>query len=70
MTAPVLFLLGAIALALLGATIVWLLSLPRKARFGESIHLFRRDLDALAPPNEEAPRPRPGPRRASEIEHS
>ena len=69
MTAPVLFLMGAIALSLLAATIVWLLSLPRKERFGESIHLFRRDLDALAPPSEPAPRPRPGPRR-SEVEQS
>jgi hypothetical protein len=61
-TAPVLFLLGAVTLSILGAMVVWLLSRPRKERFGESIHSFRQDLSALAPPPPAPPRSRPGPR--------
>jgi hypothetical protein len=48
--APVLFLLGAVTLSLLGGMVVWLLNRPRKERFGSSIDTFNRDLDALAPP--------------------
>ena len=64
MTAPVLFLVGAVALSLLGALVVWLLSRPKKERFGESIHAFRKDLRAIAPPKPPPAerRDRPGPR--------
>lgn len=62
MTAPVLFLLGAVTLSLLGALVVWMLSRPKKERFGESIHSFRKDLHAIAPPRAPAPRSKPGPR--------
>ncbi|NNC80231.1 MAG: hypothetical protein HKN94_08780 [Acidimicrobiales bacterium] len=62
MSPPVLFLLGAVSLSMLGGMIVWLSSRPRKQRFGHSIHSFNRDLNALAPPRKEAPRGKPGPR--------
>ncbi len=68
MSSPVLFLLGAVALSSLGAMVVWLLSRPRKERFGSSIDSFNRDLSALAPPGSRpttppAASPRtPGPR--------
>lgn len=62
MSPPVLFLLGAVALSMLGAMFVWLSSRPRKQRFGHSIHSFSRDLHALAPHRKEEPRGRPGPR--------
>ena len=62
MTAPVLFLLGALTLSMLGGLLVWMLSRPRKERFGESIHTFRRDLHAIAPPPPPKPQTKPGPR--------
>ncbi len=70
---PVLFLLGAVALSSIGAMVVWLLSRPRKERFGSSIDSFNRDLSALAPPgsrpaapptNPRTPGPRPEDARA------
>lgn len=68
MSNPVLFLLGAVALSSLGAMVVWLLSRPRKERFGSSIDSFNRDLSALAPPgsrpNPPASPRTPGPRPA------
>lgn len=62
MTAPVLFLIGAVTLSTLGGLLVWMLSRPKKERFGESIHTFRKDLHAIAPPPPPQPRTRPGPR--------
>lgn len=62
MTAPVLFLVGAVTLATLGGLLVWMLSRPRKERFGESIHTFRKDLHAIAPPPPPRPRAKPGPK--------
>lgn len=62
MTAPVLFLVGAVTLSTLGGLLVWMLSRPRKERFGESIHTFRKDLHAIAPPPQHQPRAKPGPK--------
>ncbi len=68
MNTPILFLLGALALSMLGGMVVWLSSRPRKERFGSTIETFSRDLDALAPNRPPArsvadgERPRPGPR--------
>lgn len=60
MNTPVLFLVGALALAGLLAMLVWLASRPKRQRFGHSIDSFSRDLSALAPPNR-----RPSPRNGS-----
>lgn len=62
MSDPVLFLLGAVALSVLGAMTVWLLNRPRKVRFGSSIDSFNRDLNALAPPGSRPATPPPGSR--------
>ena len=69
MTAPVLFLLGALTLSMLGGLLVWMLSRPRKERFGESIHSFRRDLHAIAPPRPPKPQAKPGPRPSQTGKH-
>ena len=50
MNEPMLFLLGAVALSALGGLIVWILSRPRRERFGSTIDTFSKDLSALAPP--------------------
>ncbi len=47
-----LFLVGALSLAALGALAVWIASRPRRERFGSTIDTFSRDLDALAPPGQ------------------
>lgn len=49
MTIPMLFLLGAFGLSVVLAIIVWLVSRPRKQKFGSSIDSFNNDLAALAP---------------------
>lgn len=62
MNTPVLFLVGALALAGLMAMLVWLASRPKRERFGQSIDTFNRDLSALAPPDRR-PSPRSGAHR-------
>ena len=63
MNEPVLFLLGAVALSALGGLIVWVLSRPRREKFGNTIDTFSRDLSALAPPGSAAARKRGRQRR-------
>lgn len=58
MNEPVLFLLGAVALSALGGLIVWVLSRPRREKFGNTIDTFNRDLSALAPPGRNQSRKR------------
>lgn len=59
MNDPVLFLLGAVALSALGGLIVWILSRPKREKFGSTIDTFTRDLDALAPPGQRSRRQPP-----------
>lgn len=61
MNEPVLFLLGAVALSALGGLIVWVLSRPRREKFGSTINSFSRDLNALAPPGQSPNRKRQRP---------
>ena len=63
MNEPVLFLLGAVALSALGGLIVWVLSRPRREKFGNTIDTFSRDLSALAPPGRGSGRKRGRQRR-------
>ncbi len=79
MTIPMLFLLGAFGLSVVLAIIVWLVSRPRKQKFGSSIDSFNNDLAALAPKRDirrnyssnqslsraTGVRPKPGPRPRS-----
>ncbi len=55
MTVAVQFLIGAAALAALGALGVWIASRPRRERFGSTINSFSNDLNALAPPGQRRP---------------
>ena len=49
MTIPVLFLVGALGLSFVLGLIVWLVSRPRKQKFGSTIDSFHNDLSAMAP---------------------
>lgn len=78
MTIPVLFLVGALGLSFVLGVIVWLVSRPRKQKFGSTIDSFNNDLSAMAPSRSHArrtasathrqaakARPKPGPRPRS-----
>ena len=49
MTIPVLFLIGAVGLSAILGIVVWLVSRPRKPKFGSTVETFSNDLSALAP---------------------
>ena len=61
MSEAVLFLLGAVALSALGGLVVWVLNRPRREKFGTTIDVFNRGLNALAPPGSRGGRKRRAP---------